>query len=215
MSKPSVILVVSPHPDDLEIGMGGTVARFSATGTRVISLVLTDGRRSPRSFSCSDAQMAIIRKAEVEAAAALLGINDLFTLGLADLRSEENQQQAITQFLALIERLHPDEIYLPHPKLDRHDSHRIGAQICLSALKSPYARLWAYEVWGLFSNWDRIEDISDYIERKQAAIECHRSQVSDVDYSAGVLGLNRWRAVFTDPHQIPSYRYVEAFLRLD
>jgi len=38
------VLVISAHPDDMEIGMGGTVAKLSASGCSIISVVLTDGR---------------------------------------------------------------------------------------------------------------------------------------------------------------------------
>jgi N-acetylglucosamine malate deacetylase 1 len=213
------LLVVSPHPDDLEIGMGGSVAQAVDQGGRVISVVLTDGRRSPRSFECSDDEMAEIRKREAEAAGMVLGLESIFFLGLSDLRSDDNRQSARAQLVELLERYNPGELYVPHPELDRHESHRLGSRLCLDALEQltatvPGPAVWAYEVWGLFPRWDRVEDISGVVERKAAAINCHSSQVADVAYTEGVLGLNRWRAVFTDPHNIPSHRYVEAFIRL-
>jgi len=213
------LLVVSPHPDDLEIGMGGSVARATELGGRVISAVLTDGRRSPRSFECSDEEMAEIRKREAEEAGHVLGIETIFFFGLSDLRSDDNRRQAGERLIELLGRYRPEEFYLPHPELDRHESHRLGSKLCLEALGQSVGgaqrpALWAYEVWGLFPMWDRVEDITDFIEKKAAAIDCHKSQVADVAYTEGVLGLNRWRAVFTDPHHIPSHRYVEAFIKL-
>ena len=116
------LLVVSPHPDDLEIGMGGSVARATELGGRVISAVLTDGRRSPRSFECSDEEMAEIRKREAEEAGHVLGIETIFFFGLSDLRSDDNRRQAGERLIELLGRYRPEEFYLPHPELDRHES---------------------------------------------------------------------------------------------
>lgn len=216
MSGVKTVLVISPHPDDLEIGMGGTVARLVAAGTRVISAVLTDGRRSPRSFTCSDDEMAVLRKREVEAAAEVLGLAQLELFGLWDLRTDENRLRLRAALHRLLGQCRPQEVYLPHPELDRHESHRISARLCLDIIADSKIDTdrWAYEVWGLFPSWQRVEDITEFVEQKAAAIECHRSQVTDVAYSEGVLGLNRWRAVFTDPHSIPGARYLEAFIKL-
>jgi hypothetical protein len=73
--------------------------------------------------------------------------------------------------------------------------------------------LWAYEVWGLFPNWDKIECIDGQIGKKMLAIAQHKSQVATIPYSDGVIGLNRWRATFADPHQMePVGAFAEVFL---
>jgi len=217
------LLVISPHPDDLEIAMGGTVAKEIAQGKRVVSIVLTDGRRSQRSFACSDEEMAKIRQQEVKEAAQILGINELYSLELEDLRITENQEKLNKLLTNLLEKYKPKEIYLPHPELDRHPTHQLAARLVLKLIKElienennylAKVSIWAYEVWGLFANWDLEVDISDFVEIKLAAINYHKSQVKDIAYSEGVLGLNRWRAVFSNPHNISKTGYKEVFIKL-
>lgn len=217
------ILVISPHPDDLEIAMGGTVAKEIAQGKRVVSIVLTDGRRSQRSFACSDEEMAKIRQQEVKEAAQILGINELYSLELEDLRIIENQEKLNKLLTNLLEKYKPKEIYLPHPELDRHPTHQLAAKLVLKLIKElienennylAKVSIWAYEVWGLFANWDLEVDISDFVEKKLTAINCHKSQVKDIAYGEGMLGLNRWRAVFSDPHSISKTSYKEVFIKL-
>lgn len=210
------ILIVSPHPDDLEIGMGGTVAKLQASGHQIVSLVLTDGRRSPRIKPCSDEEMADIRSREIEEAAKLLKIHLLIQLRLHNL-FDENRTLASRSIRSTFEKYNPVEVYCPHPLLDVHPTHRLGAEILIETLKqcSPQTRVWAYEVWGLFHTWDRLEDISETISVKLKAINCHQSQVMDRPYGLGVAGLNRWRAVFANPHYISRAKYVEVFKKIE
>ena len=85
------IIVVSPHPDDLEIGMGGTVSKLISGGINVISLVVTDGRRSTNVNSLGINELAELRNSEVQNSSELLGIKDLYTLRLQDVESPENE----------------------------------------------------------------------------------------------------------------------------
>lgn len=206
------ILVISPHPDDLEIGMGGTVAKMQSSGHQVISLVLTDGRRSPRISPCSDDEMAAIRSKELEEAAELLNLHLLVQLRLHNL-FDQNRTAASDAIRATLERYSPVEVYCPHPVLDLHPTHRLGAEILLDTLKHYgfQGYVWAYEVWGLFHAWDRFEDISETISVKLKAINCHQSQVSNKPYDLGIAGLNKWRAVFADPHRVTKAKYAEVF----
>ncbi|MBI4854376.1 MAG: PIG-L family deacetylase [Acidobacteria bacterium] len=218
---PKTILVISPHPDDLEIGMGGTVAYEISLGTKIVSVVLTDGRRSQRSFKCSDNEMAEIRNKEVKIAANLLKIQELHCLNLSDLYSPENQEKLYEKLSHLLIKYQPNDLYMPHPKLDRHYSHVLASELVLAIIKRlreenqlTSLSLWAYEIWGLFPSWDLAVDISKFVDKKRDAINCHQSQVQDIAYAEGVLGLNRWRAVFSDPHKIPAASYLEVFVSL-
>ena len=75
--------------------------------------------------------------------------------------------------------------------------------------------IWAYEIWGPFATWDRLEYIDRYVGKKMAAIAEHQSQVATIPYGEGVLGLNRWRAVFADPKaSAPAGVYAEVFRRV-
>ncbi|MCL4245889.1 MAG: PIG-L family deacetylase [Candidatus Dadabacteria bacterium] len=111
------VLVISPHPDDLEIGMGGTVAKFTESGVNVVSMVVTDGRRSTSLYGLSEDEMVELRASEVRSATAVLGIGYLILLGLGDLRSAENGISFVTALKEAVKRFSPREIYMPHPEI--------------------------------------------------------------------------------------------------
>jgi N-acetylglucosamine malate deacetylase 1 len=213
------ILIVSAHPDDMEIGMGGTVAKISESGAVVTSIVLTDGRRSPNPFSWTQEQIVEVRKKEAKRAGTVLNVNEIVFCNLSDLKQDADFDAACQKLSELIQEQHPVEIYTLHPSLDHHASHRLAAKVTLDVvarIKPVWAPvIWAYEVWGLFPKWDRLENISDQIGRKRMAIEEHRSQIAAFSFSEAVAGLNRWRAVFSDPQAEGSkIAYAEAFIQL-
>ena len=213
------VLLVSAHPDDMEIGMGGTVAKMAASGDTIISVVITDGRRAPDPNSIGPEKMAAVRKEESERAGALLGVCETKFFDLESVASEKAIIETTEKMCEVIGEFEPDEIYTVHPELDRHASHRTAGKICVEALKEisdHNIKLWAYEVWGLFANWDRLEDITDHIGKKLAAVAEHRSQIAAIPYGDGIAGLNRWRAVFAEPHQVkPPGEYAEVFIKLN
>jgi N-acetylglucosamine malate deacetylase 1 len=201
----------------MEIGMGGTAAKLAEAGANVYSLVLTDGRRSPNPFHLERAALASLRKQEAEKAAAILGVAETIFCDLEDLKASENYQTAKQRLCNQIERFPPSEIYTLHPELDRHRTHQLAGKIVVETVREIQVNcaLWAYEVWGLFERWDRFEDISSTIGKKIRAIGEHKSQIASIPYGEGVAGLNRWRAIFSDPLQNEqSCAFAEVFLQM-
>ncbi len=212
------ILLVSAHPDDMEIGMGGTVVKMAEAGHSIVSVVITDGRRAPDPTFIGPEKMSLVRKVESENAAKVLGISETIFFEFDSIASDDNAKAAAAKMIELIDRFGPEEVFTLHPELDRHPSHRMAGKICVDALSKRSTNaitLWAYEVWGLFAKWDRFEDVTDQMPTKLAAIAEHRSQIAAIPYADGIAGLNRWRAVFADPHQAEApAKYAEVFVRL-
>ena len=212
------VLVISAHPDDMEIGMGGTVAKLSASGCSIVSVVLTDGRRSPNPLSLSQEEMAEVRSKETKRAAKILGVNQTICFDLESIATPELSDTATRKLSEVINSVMPEEIFTLHPELDRHPTHRLTGKISLDAIKQSHLQnlmLWAYEVWGLFNRWDRFEDITDQIWTKLRAIGEHQSQLAAIPYAEGITGLNRWRAIFADPKQEKvTAAFAEVFLEL-
>jgi hypothetical protein len=75
-------------------------------------------------------------------------------------------------------------------------------------------RVWCSEVWTPFPHYDRIEDVSHFIEFKSASINAHKSQLEYKNYTDGILGLNRYRAVFDQRHGVSRVLYAEVFIEL-
>ena len=207
MSK--TILVVSPHPDDLEIGMGGTVVKLVDKGANVVSLVATDGSGSTTLKGHSEEEMAAIRLEEAREAVSILGLQTLIPLTLSDVKSDLKETAL---------RFKPDEVYIPHPEIDKHPTHKIVSELVLDELKEGdfgSVKVWCYEVWTPFGTYDRLEDISQYIDLKVMAIEVHKSQLEYKNYTEGITGLNTYRAVFNERHGKSEMKYAEVFIELN
>jgi LmbE family N-acetylglucosaminyl deacetylase len=212
------LLIISAHPDDMEIGMGGTVAKKVASGSQVTSVILTDGRRSPNPFKWPEETMAKIRKQEATKAALVLGVKEAIFFDLPGLKNNLHYHLAKDQLDKLIKQLQPEEVYSLHEHWDRHPTHRLAGQLtreCLEKTSVPIEAVWTYEVWGLFPRWDRTEYIDEQIGKKLQAIGEHKSQIASIPYGEGIIGLNRWRAVFANPQQtVTKGAFAEIFLSM-
>ena len=214
------ILIVSAHPDDMEIGMGGTVAKLIKEGAEVTSLIVTDGGRASNPFGWTEQQMAGERRSEALRAAEVLGVKDVIFCDQPDAADEVDTKAVKGKLVEIITRLKPAEVYTLHEELDRHPGHRLAGRLVRESIGEsglrPSGGVWAYEIWGLFAKWDRLEYIDAYIEKKKLAIAEHRSQVATIPYGDGMIALNRWRAVYAEPFaDAPVGAYAEAFLRVD
>jgi LmbE family N-acetylglucosaminyl deacetylase len=215
------ILVVSPHPDDLEIGMGGTVAKLIDQGLSVISLVATDGSGSTTVNNLTGDELAEVRRQESREAVSALGIQTLIPLPFENVKTEKNKEHFKNDFKETILRFKPQEIYIPHPEIDKHPTHQIVSELVLDELRElnknkeyKAEKIWCYEVWTPFSSYDRIEDVSPFIDLKVMAIEAHRSQLEYKNYTEGILGLNKYRAVFDERHGATNEEYAEVFIEI-
>ena len=213
------ILIVSAHPDDMEIGMGGTVAKLVREQAEITSLIVTDGGRASNPFGWTEQRMAEVRRAETLRAAEVLGVKDVIFCDQPDAAEEVDVEAVRRKLVELLTRLKPTEVYTLHEELDRHSGHRLAGRLVRESVSesgvTPSGGVWAYEVWGPFARWDRLEYIDADVEKKRLAIAEHRSQVATIPYAEGILGLNRWRAVFADPMaNAPAGTYAEVFLRV-
>ena len=78
MTKQAQVLVVMPHPDDVESRMGGTVARWTREGKDIIYVVCTNGDKGTNDPNIEPQELAKIREKEQLAAAEILGISRNF-----------------------------------------------------------------------------------------------------------------------------------------
>jgi bacillithiol biosynthesis deacetylase BshB1 len=121
-------LVIAPHPDDAELGMGGTIAAMLSRGLQVGVLDLTDGEPTPRGSS-------EIRARETAAATAALGIPWRENLGLPNrrLRGTLTARAAVA---AVIRRTRPRWLFAPY-WIDAHPDHVAATRLVTAA------RFWA------------------------------------------------------------------------
>ena len=213
------VVIISAHPDDMEIGMGGTVAKLIDSMAAITSVIVTNGGRSSNPFAFSEQRMAEVRREEALCAAGVLGVKEVVFCDEPDAADKIDTTAVTRKLVELFTRLRPTEVYTLDQELDRHPAHRLTGTLARESVLEAgivlSGGIWAYEIWGPFAAWDRLEYIDRYVAKKMAAIAEHRSQVATIPYGEGVLGLNRWRAVFTNPKaSAPASVYAEAFRRI-
>ncbi len=210
------ILVISPHPDDLEIGMGGAVCKFISEGKRVVSVVVTDGRGSTNTLGVTEGELVGIRENETKKASEILGVKELIMMGIMNLKAQDRADYTREETKRIIELYSPVELYIPHPEIDKHPTHKKVSRLVLEALGDLQVkpRVLCYEVWTPFPSYDRIVDITQWIEKKTGAVATHRSQTAYRDYVGGVKGLNKYRAVFNEIRGVGEMEYAEVFIEL-
>jgi bacillithiol biosynthesis deacetylase BshB1 len=173
------LLGFGPHPDDLEIGLGGTIAKHASMGHVVGLCDLTRGEMSSNGTPEE-------RVKEADRAAAVLGAAWRENLGLPD-RAIGSGADQLRLAVELIRRVRPRTIAIPYWQ-DRHPDHHAAAMMLRDAVFN--AKLRRYEAAG--EPWQPewvchyfindtgpasfVVDVSDHYEKKQQALACYRSQ---------------------------------------
>jgi len=176
------VLVIAPHPDDAELGMGGAILKFKSEGLRVGILDLTSGEPTP--FGSLQK-----RAAETAAATEILGIDWRDNLGLQN-RSLEPTLEARKQLASVFRLVRPKWLFAPYWE-DAHPDHVAATQLVdaarfwskLSKTDMPGERFHPERIYNYYCVHLKMAaqpafvlDISDVWEKKIAAIECYHSQ---------------------------------------
>ena len=173
------LLAFGAHPDDVEIGIGGTLALHGARGYRCGIVDLTRGEMSTNGTVEE-------REAEGREAARVLGAEVRVCTGLPDtyLRATE---EALVKVAEIVRRFRPRVVLCPFPR-DRHPDHGHAGELVreachLAGLRKfpaggePYRPLdLFYYFLGKTEEPQLIVDISSHFETKWKAIACHKSQ---------------------------------------
>ncbi len=196
MSDEVYLMVVTPHPDDSEFGVAGTVARLTKEGKQVVYVVCTNGDKGTSDRNMKPEKLAEIRENEQLAAAKLLGVKEVVFLGYPD-QGLEDGHDFRRNLVRAIRRFKPFAVATadPYRKYMWHRDHRVAGIVTLDAV-FPYSRdhlsypelldegLEPHKVremwfWGAEEPNYRL-DITDTIDIKMAALGCHQSQVGDI-----------------------------------
>lgn len=190
------ILVVGPHPDDQEIGMGGTIARLVGQGHNVLLLDVTDGEPTPHGSP-------EIRAAEAAKAAGILGVRRRL-LGFPNRYVESTLE--LRHAIAAVIREHQAQIIFAPYLEDAHPDHLavsqavIGARFAARLVKvdepwgqtgRPIHPKWLFFYYAMHlrkvHNPTFLVDISGFEERKIASIEAYHSQFVAAEKNRKVL----------------------------
>ncbi len=173
------LLAFGPHPDDLEIGLGGTIARHASLGHSVGLCDLTRGEMSSNGTPEE-------RMREAEAARQILGAAWRENLGLPD-RSIGSSPEHTRRVVELLRRVRPRTVAVPYWR-DRHPDHESSAALLRDAVFN--AKLERYEAAG--DPWQPewvcqyfindagpasfVVDVSAHYDAKRQALGCYVSQ---------------------------------------
>lgn len=230
LPTPERVLVVAAHPDDIEFGAAGTIARWTDGGTDVRYLVVTRGDKGSEDPDIDVPGLVARREDEQRAAAEALGVSGVEFLDEPDgqvevtLRLRERVTHAIRRHRPEVVMTHDPTVLFVNNEWVNHPDHRAVGEVVVDAV-FPTARdplnfrehlrdgLGAWKVAELFlwstNEANQIVDIEATLERKVEALRRHASQFRDFEEVA------RWvRRRSEELGERTGYRAAEGFRRV-
>ena len=192
---PKRALVFTPHPDDAEIGAGGTIANWINQGAEVTIVVCTNGDKGSSDPEMTSERLADIREKEQLEAAKVLGVKEVVFLRHPD-GAIEDTLELRRDVVREIRRVKPDVVLTTDPTrrtFYQHRDHRITGQVTMDAVfplardhlnfpelkeqdLEPHKTEFMY-LWGA-DEPDTFVDISETLELKMGALKKHASQIA-------------------------------------
>lgn len=185
----STVLVITAHPDDMEIACAGTLLKCKARGDRVVVCHLSSGNQGHEIILPDE--LAVIRAAEAKKSGEIGGF-EVFWGGFDDLEIYEGNRQSRDKVVDIIKQVAPDWI-ITHDPDDYMPDHRATSELvfdaCFAATLPHYetkvkgkARLtpiyYMDTLAGVNFNPTEYVDITEYIDRKLEMLNCHESQIT-------------------------------------
>jgi bacillithiol biosynthesis deacetylase BshB1 len=173
------LLVFGPHPDDIEIGLGGTIAKHTALGLSVGLCDLTAGELG----SNGTPEERLLEAAQAQ---VVLGASWRENFKWPDRRIGKDPDH-VQQAAAFIRRHQPRTIALPYWS-DRHPDHGAASELLTEAAFNAGLRRYRVEGEAWKADWicyyfindaaapSFVIDVSASYETKRQALDCHRSQ---------------------------------------
>ena len=202
---PTSALAVGAHPDDVEFGGGGTLAKWAAAGCVIHHLVCTDGSKGTWDPDADTAALVATRQLEQRRAAQILGGGDVTFLGRVD--GDLDTSRATVSDVARVIRTIRPQVVLGHDPWKRyrlHPDHRAaGILVCdaIVAARDPHFfrehglahhRPDALLLWEA-DEPDHVEDVTSTVDTKLAALLAHESQFESTMHATADDQLDAFR----------------------
>lgn len=164
------VLAIGAHPDDVELGCGGTLAKHCARGDNVTVLIVTKGEAGPGAVDD--------RTEEVRQAASILGVDNVVVGQHHDGRVSTDELGLVHLIESTMKKYAIERVYT-HGVSDSHQDHRAVAQATLGAARHAKCIL-AYDSPSSIGFAPSVfVDITGYLDKKLDALRAHHSQVSN------------------------------------
>jgi LmbE family N-acetylglucosaminyl deacetylase len=194
---PKTLMAIMAHPDDIDFGSAGSVAKWCSEGWTVYYVLATSGDKGTHDPKFTPQELAATREEEQRAAARVLGVKEVFFLGYPDGFLEvtpELRGQIVRLF-----RIYKPDIVLTwdgfRPSFNHFDHRNIGVAVRDAVFPAVRDHLYfpehadegldAFRVNEMLlvgsDQPNYFVDISDFVERKVDAILSHASQVREND----------------------------------
>jgi LmbE family N-acetylglucosaminyl deacetylase len=224
--------VVTAHPDDVDFGSAGTVAAFTAAGLEVTYCIATSGEAGGSDRTMTRGDMAALRQDEQRAAAAVVGVSDVRFLGHPDGMVVANRELR-RDISRVIRQVRPERVLSQSPERNlefvfaSHPDHLATGEAALDAVypdaRNPFAHPellgeeglepWTVpELWIMGPGGEHAGvavDTTATVERKVAALMCHKSQLPDPD--AVAQRVQDWSRANAELAGLPEGRSAELF----
>ena len=227
------VLVVTAHPDDVDFGSAGSVARWTDAGIEVVYCICTNGEAGGFDDSVPRTTMAEIRQAEQRAAAKVVGVTDVTFLGYPDgqLVPSIELRRDISR---VIRRVRPQRVVSQSPERHSrriyasHPDHLAAGEAAMAAVYPDARNQFAhpellaegFEPWAATEMSlatadasDVFVEITDTFERKLDALRCHASQMLDLDSLDARI--RSWHTANARAGGLPDGALAETYLRVD
>jgi len=178
------VLAIGAHPDDVEIGMGGTIAKYRQEGKRIMIVHLTEAELSSNGT-------VETRQLEAKNACEILGLPSPIQFQFPDRKLLDCREEVIEALVKVIREFRPKIVFAPYHQ-DRHPDHGHCGQLAKEAFFSAGIKkylssetsssfksdaLYFYQINGIVTP-DFLIDISDSVDLKYKALTCFESQFS-------------------------------------
>ncbi|MBW6486208.1 MAG: PIG-L family deacetylase [Syntrophobacterales bacterium] len=162
------ILAIGSHPDDIEAGCAGTLAKYAKNGHDIYMLVMTEGSMGGE---------GAVRRAEQKNAAGIISAKELLWGGYEDTQLTSQMNNLVQDIEDVIKRIAPDFIFV-HYGEDTHQDHRTLAKATISATR--YIRNVLFYEGPTTQNFcpSVFVDIQETVGKKLEALLAHNSQVT-------------------------------------
>jgi LmbE family N-acetylglucosaminyl deacetylase len=201
--SPQKILVVLAHPDDPEFFCGATIAKWVSLGHHVTYCLITSGDKGTKDRNMTSEALSEIRQKEQQAAARILGVNDVRFLNyqdgylIPDLKLRRDITRVIRQEKPdIVVTCDPTTLFFDDKRIN-HPDHRAAGQATLDAI-FPAARdhLFFIELWqdeklephNVREVWvsgslqpNTIIDVTAFWDIKLKALHEHKTQIGDAE----------------------------------
>lgn len=183
------VLAIGCHPDDLEVGCGGTLARYAEQGEEVFMCHVANGNMGHAVIPPE--KLEIIRTKEAVTAGEILGAKQVFSIGTSDLVVDSHNEKTIKSVIEIIRYVKPDLIITHSPDDYMKDHVETGKIVFDASFSStvPHYRTkspghseivpvyYMDTLAGVGFLPEEYVDITSTLEKKLAAVRKHESQV--------------------------------------